>query len=123
MHDRGAQTEVVAHLGDHVGGGVPRETDGGELGVVDVVLGGQDRGLVVRTALVVEEGLRHPWDAPPVERVVVVREREDQVADSHADCVALVRCRGGNGSPRDSRYELSSMEAEGARLDKMVIVS
>ena len=85
VHERSAKTEVVAHLRDDVRRRVARQANLCKLGRVEGVLGREDGGLVVRGACRVEERRGHELEVARAERVLVVREREHEVADRHAE--------------------------------------
>lgn len=86
MDERSAQAQVIAQLTDGVRRREAREAHIGELRRVQLVVRGEDRGLIVRVPVGAEERGRHEHEVTRVEAVSVVCERQGEVADGHADC-------------------------------------
>lgn len=85
VHNRRTQAEVVAHLADRVRRREPRQADLGQLLGVELVARREDCALVVRPAVRAEQRTGHPDEVAPVEDVMVVRQREHEVPNSHSD--------------------------------------
>ena len=93
MHKRRAQAHVIAQLADHIGRGKAWKADCAQFGGVELVIGREDGSLVIRAAVGSEERGRHEDEVARVEAVLVVRERQYEVADGHPDCEVRVSMR------------------------------